>query len=206
MTKLLATIADAFLTLFALVFPMLARARSNVAEEANPLGRWLGRGVLVMLCLSLLWLLNQSETLGLKYWVTGRLGEYWLPLFALCVYAMIWLGWWLHRELLREIEPIGSEFPDIDSAWNQARGPGEGQDLAAGHAPVPDLRLELGLGRSVVPGVRHALAGRASSQGPRRSDSCLGEPRRYLDHVRGGVVAGPAPTGTRGRGSAVRLE
>jgi hypothetical protein len=46
--------------------------------------------------------------------------QFWLPLFALCLYAMLWLGWWLYRVLNTDIEPVASDFPDIDRAWAQA--------------------------------------------------------------------------------------
>jgi hypothetical protein len=122
MMNLFRAIWEAIRSLFALVFPMFDRARSAAADAANPVGRWLARIVVVALVLLLFWLINQSETVGLKYWITypHELSELWLPVFALCVYAMLWLGWWLYRVLSLEIEPIGSEFPDIDSAWSQA--------------------------------------------------------------------------------------
>jgi len=46
--------------------------------------------------------------------------NFWLPIFFLCLYAMIWLGWWLYRVLTGDIDPVKSEFPDIDKAWSQA--------------------------------------------------------------------------------------
>jgi hypothetical protein len=63
------------------------------------------RGLVLALVLAGLTLLNQSETLGLKRWIPyGRIGTYWLPLFALCLYALLWLGWLLYRVLNIEVE------------------------------------------------------------------------------------------------------
>jgi hypothetical protein len=120
MTNPFSIITEALGALFALVFPMFAQARSRELEAASPLGRWLARALVVAFFLGFLWLLNESETFGLKYWVRGRLGEFWLPLFVLCLYAMTWLGWRLYCLLTLQIPTIGSPFPDIDAAWNQA--------------------------------------------------------------------------------------
>jgi hypothetical protein len=119
MTKLLSIIADGFVSLVAVLFPMFLQARSGAAEATNPVGRWLVRGVLAAIGFWVLWLLNNSELIGLKY-VTGKLGEYWLPLFVLCLYIMIWLGWSLYRLLTMQVPTVGSPFPDIDAAWDQA--------------------------------------------------------------------------------------
>ncbi len=106
-------------SLFALAFPMFTGGRSASAEAADAIGRWAARTVLVAVVLLLLWLINQFS--GLKHWIPyGRIGEIWLPLLALCLYAIIWLGWWLYRVLSLEIEPATSEFPDIDRAWSLA--------------------------------------------------------------------------------------
>jgi hypothetical protein len=42
----------------------------------------------------------------------------WLPILFLLLYTMTWLGWWLWK--LLGPEELGSEFPDIDEAWEQA--------------------------------------------------------------------------------------
>jgi hypothetical protein len=66
-------------------------------------------------------LLNQSETLGIKNLIKyGLIRDYWLPLFAFCSYAMVWLGWLLYRVLSIDVGPVVTEFPDIDRAWTQA--------------------------------------------------------------------------------------
>jgi hypothetical protein len=46
------------------------------------------------------------------------LGDYWLPILALLLYLLIWLGWWLWK--LLGLEEEASRFPDIDQAWEQA--------------------------------------------------------------------------------------
>jgi hypothetical protein len=143
MSKLFRRLIELFGSLFSLAFPMFAggRAGGGVHESA---GRWVARFNVVGIVLLLLWLVNQSETIGLKDWIPyGRIGEFWLPLFAFFVYAMIWLGWWLYRVLSLEIEPAGSEFPDIDRAWSQAL-----DALAKAEIPLDNTPLFLVLGWS----------------------------------------------------------
>src|SRR3954452_6735125 len=109
MTRLLTIIADGFFSLLALMFPMFAHPRAAASDAANPLARWLGRFLLGSFSLWVLWLLNQSEVIGLRNLVTGRLNEFWLPLVAICVYAVMWLGWALYRLLNLQLPDIGSE-------------------------------------------------------------------------------------------------
>jgi hypothetical protein len=47
-----------------------------------------------------------------------RLANFWLPILALLLYALLWLGWWLWKLLGPESEVI--EFADIDEAWEEA--------------------------------------------------------------------------------------
>src|SRR5262249_52759272 len=63
-------------------------------------------------------------------------GRYWLPLLTLCLYAMLWLGWWLYRVLSLDIEPVGSEFPDIDRAWGLAVEALHKADISPANAPL----------------------------------------------------------------------
>src|SRR5262249_27733283 len=56
--------------------------------------------------------------------------------FALCLYAMLWLGWWLYRVLSLDIEPVSSEFPDIDRAWGQALDALNRADIRLDNAPL----------------------------------------------------------------------
>ena len=87
-------------------------------------------------------LLNQSELFGLWRRIPyGRIGGYWLPLFASCLYAMIWAGWWLYRLLNLDVPPVVSEYPDIDRAWDQAV---EALDRAEIHLLDTPLFLILG--------------------------------------------------------------
>jgi IcmF-related N-terminal domain len=99
--------------LFVLAFPMVR------GESGGSAGVWVARVVLVSVVLVVLALVN--EILGIKGWISyGRIGRYWLPLLAFCLYAMIWLGWWLYGLLNLDVPQRTSEFPDIDHAWRQA--------------------------------------------------------------------------------------
>ena len=81
----------------------------------------MARGILLLAVLAGLDMLNQWELLGLRTVdPLRRIGGYWLPLFAFCLYAMIWMGWWLYRLLNLDVPPVTSEYPDIDRAWSQA--------------------------------------------------------------------------------------
>ena len=62
--------------------------------------------------------------------------RFWLPLLAMCLYVMLWLGWWLYRLFNLDIEPVGSEFPDIDRAWDQAVEALGRADIALDNAPL----------------------------------------------------------------------
>jgi IcmF-related N-terminal domain len=119
MRKLLAIPWELVKALFGLAFPMFRG--SATGSTGGSLATWAARGVLVAVFLLGLGLLNQSQTLGLKNRISyGRIGTYWLPLFAFCSYSMIWLGWLLYRVLSIDVGPVTSEFPDIDRAWSQA--------------------------------------------------------------------------------------
>lgn len=121
MLRILAKPWELIKALFFLSFPMARGARQGTADLAGSAGVWVARGILVMAGLAGLTLLNQWDTLGLKRWIPyGRISGYWLPLVALCLYAMIWMGWWLYRLLNLEVPADVSEYPDIDRAWSQA--------------------------------------------------------------------------------------
>jgi type VI protein secretion system component VasK len=117
MMKILAIPWELLKWLFGLAFPMF---RGGGSATAGSPGTWVARGALSAVVLAGLYSLNQWETLGLRNVVPGRIGAYWLPLFAFCLYAMLWLGWWLYRLLSLEVAPVASEYPDIDRAWSQA--------------------------------------------------------------------------------------
>ena len=73
--------------------------------------------------LVILAMINQAPWFGMTNVITGSsetIRNFWLPIFFLCVYAMLWLGWWLYRILSMDVDPIVSDFPEIDHAWDQA--------------------------------------------------------------------------------------
>jgi hypothetical protein len=107
--------------LFYLVFPMFDRA--DASRHGDSAVRWLGRMLVVGVILAILAAINQWAVFGLSNVIRSTVpwvGRFWLPLLALCLYALLWLGWWLYRLLMLDIEPPGSDFPDIDRAWSQA--------------------------------------------------------------------------------------
>jgi hypothetical protein len=117
MMKILAKPWELLKGLFGLAFPMF---RGGGTATADVPGAWVARGALLAVILAGLYMLNRSETLALKNVIPHRIGAYWLPLFAFCVYAMIWMGWWLYRLLNLEVASVISEYQDIDRAWGQA--------------------------------------------------------------------------------------
>jgi hypothetical protein len=124
--------------LWFLAFPMLG-APAAVRYASSP-GQWLGRFVLVGLgLLGLAWL-NQSPLFGLTNVISSPgvpwVSQYWLPLFGLCLYAMLWLGWWLYRVLSLDIQPAASDFPDIDRAWGLALEALNKADIHLDNAPL----------------------------------------------------------------------
>ena len=142
MLRILAKPFELIKSLFLLAFPMVHAGRRGAADLAGSAGVWVARGMLVMAGLGGLTLLNQWETLGLKRWIPyGRISGFWLPLVALCLYAMTWLGWWLYRLLNLEVPTVASEYPDIDRAWSQAL---EALDLAGIRLDSTPLFLILG--------------------------------------------------------------
>lgn len=104
---------------FAVVFPMLGVSTPGGGRAA--IGRWPARIALFSVVMVLLGLINNWERVGLRNWIISvePIDRIWLPLFALCLYALMWLIWWLWHVLSLDVEP-GSEFPDIDDAWARA--------------------------------------------------------------------------------------
>jgi hypothetical protein len=122
MSPIIAKPLEFLKNIFFLVFPMFDSAQK--ARGGDSAVRWLARALLVGAFLAILAVLNHWEKLGLPNviqptapWFARR---FWLPLLVICLYAMLWLGWWLYRLFNWDIEPVGSEFPDIDRAWDQA--------------------------------------------------------------------------------------
>lgn len=120
MKKLLTLPWELAKSMFGLVFPMF-RGGGTVGPADRSFGAWIARGALVAVVLLGLGWLNQWPTLGLTTRIkAGRITNFWLPLFALCSYALVWLGWLLHRVLSIDVGPVTTDFPDIDHAWSQA--------------------------------------------------------------------------------------
>ena len=120
MIKLIAKPWEWVCWLWGLAFPMFSE-QATAPEKANPVGRWAARTVLVLFLLLILGLINNSRFIGLTNWIPHPiLGRIWLPLFGLCMYVLLWLGWWLYRVLSLDVGAEESEFPDIDRAWAQA--------------------------------------------------------------------------------------
>jgi hypothetical protein len=95
--------------------------QATAREKASPAARWVARTVLVLFALLILGLINNARLIGLTNWIPHPLiGKIWLPLFGLCTYVLLWLGWWLYRVLSLDVGAEESEFPDIDRAWAQA--------------------------------------------------------------------------------------
>jgi hypothetical protein len=137
MTPIITKPLDLLKRLFFLAFPMFDSAQA--ARSGDPAVRWLGRILLVGVILASLTAINQWERLGLSNMIratTPWVGRFWLPLLALCLYVMLWLGWWLYRLLMLDIEPVGSDFPDIDRAWSQALEALGRSDIALDNAPL----------------------------------------------------------------------
>src|SRR4051812_1261425 len=119
----------------AVLLPLSARARDSGAGAAFT---WTVHGGLVLAGVLGLFIVNRwiSDWFWGPYW----LRRIWLPLFFLLLYALFWLGLWIWRLLYAE--PVGSDFPDIDAAWDEAlRALGQ-----AGFA-LTDLPLFLVLGQ-----------------------------------------------------------
>ena len=120
MIKLIAKPWEWVCWLWGLAFPMFSE-QATAPEKANLVGRWAARTVLVLFLLLILGLINNFRFIGLTNWIPHPiLGRIWLPLFGLCMYVLLWLGWWLYRVLSLDVGAEESEFPDIDRAWAQA--------------------------------------------------------------------------------------
>ena len=67
---------------------------------------------------------RQYPLIGITNWIPHPIiGRIWLPLFGLCIYMLLWLGWWLYRVLSLDVEPGVAGTPDIDRAWARRSGP-----------------------------------------------------------------------------------
>ena len=180
--------------LFALAFPMVR------GESGGSAGDWVARLILLSVVLGVLALVN--EILGIKSLISyGRISRYWLPLMAFCLYAMIWLGWWLYHLINLDVPRPTSEYQDIDDAWREAT---EALARAGIHLENTPLFLVLGGSSSGEEALFQSAAIKAPvkhvPQMPSRSTSRHRQHRRDLGHVHGGL--GPGTTAScRGRRS-----
>jgi hypothetical protein len=123
--------------LVGLVLPLFAKARDFPGLGSAV--RWTLHFLLLALVLVGLYFL-QRET-GLRSLLVGRtIADYWLPLLALLVYFLSWVGWYILK-LLQPDEAVG-HFPDIDAAWEEAVG-----RLNQASIDLTDVPLFLVLGR-----------------------------------------------------------
>ena len=160
MIRILARPWELIKALFGLAFPMVRGVPRGPGGAGDTPGTWVARGILLLAALAGLTVLNQWELLGLRRWIPyGRIGGYWLPLFASCLYAMIWVGWWLYRLLNLDVPPVVSEYPDIDRAWGQAV---EALDRAEIHLLDTPLFLILGSAGAGEESLFHAAGIKAS--------------------------------------------
>jgi hypothetical protein len=114
-------LVDGLRRLAGLVLPFFARAGDF--RRLGPKLWWLVHILVVVAVLGVLAYLN----LGPLRHVLQRLVNaappiplIWFPLLGLIIYILFWLLWWLLK--LLEPEEEYSRFPDIDTAWEEARG------------------------------------------------------------------------------------
>jgi hypothetical protein len=101
-----------------LFVPWVARAR-DFPGLSTGVRRALGVVLLVGILVALWWVNVHFDLSPLVLAPRPWLRRFWLPLLALLLYAIIWLGWWLWQLLAPEEE--AADFPDIDAAWEEAR-------------------------------------------------------------------------------------
>src|SRR5262249_854808 len=105
-------------SVLALFLPIFGKARAFRGLGTGL--RWIIHIILVAAIVVGLYFLNQA--LHIRDDMGGQaykfIGPLWLPILFLLIYALAWLGWWLYKLLGSEEE--GSEFPDIDAAWEEA--------------------------------------------------------------------------------------
>lgn len=135
----------------------------------QPWFRWALHFFVVFLILLGLGYLNYAFDLGRVLRAPiPFLRNIWLPLLFLLVYLLAWLGYWLFVLVTTTEEEI-SEFPEIDSAWEEAV-----RDLNEAGVSLKKAPLFLVLGRPL--GTEEALFAASQmtltvNQAPRRPDS-----------------------------------
>src|SRR5262249_27852424 len=106
-------------SLLGLVLPIFGKARAFRGIGTGL--RWIIHIILVVAIVVGLHFLNQYLELDKKIPSPSELlRKNWLPILFLLIYVLAWLGWWLYKLLGSDDE--GSEFPDIDAAWQEATG------------------------------------------------------------------------------------
>jgi len=122
--------------LFGLVFPMFGTGFPSLAGDSNRLGRWTARTFVLAIVLVILAMINQASGMPNVIFAIPAIQSFWLPIFFLCLYAMLWLAWWLYRVLSMDIDPVASEFPDIDHAWDQALKKMKSEEIHPDEVPL----------------------------------------------------------------------
>ncbi len=112
---------DVIRRLVGLIVPFVSQAR-----DFRGIGRWL-RWTLAFLVLAGillgLWWVNEKFEVYLYIQHAPspfgiNLARFFLPIIALLIYLMIWIGWWVWKLLRPEAEI--AEFPDIEQSWEEA--------------------------------------------------------------------------------------
>lgn len=139
----LTTIWDGITSFFSLLLPF---GKGRSFRGISPTARRVLHIILLVLVLVGLAFLNKLLDMGSRIpmrirWFADWL---WLPVFFLLIYTLAWVGWWIWKLLSPQDE--GTEFPDIDEAWNEAM-----QALAENGIRIADVPLFLILGRAEGP-------------------------------------------------------
>jgi hypothetical protein len=142
--NLLLKIWDALKAGLGLLVPVFSRARDH--RGWGPGLRWTVRLVLLAGVLAGLWYINNRVLDPHRFLAFGppALHPFWLPILFVLFVLLSWLGWWLWQLLTPE--PEGSDFPDIDAAWDDARAA-----LNQAGIDLTEVPLFLILGRPAAP-------------------------------------------------------
>jgi hypothetical protein len=140
---MLSGIKGFFRQLLGLIIPFFRKSRDFQGISQGV--RWALHILVLAGILVLLWWIDVKfelwRLLKNRIWLRIDFGDFWLPILFLLVYALGWLGWWLWK--LLGPEEAGSEFPDIDAAWEEAT-----KAMAEAGIGVAEAPLFLLLGRT----------------------------------------------------------
>src|SRR5579871_232600 len=126
------------LTLLAAAWEAIKKAAEYLVPFSSPVLRWIFWTLVLLAYVIGLYFLGRTE--GIARLVPGRLaGEVWLPVFGLLLVLIGVVVWWLYRLW---IAPEGSDFPDIDAAWQEGM-----RALRQAGIRLPDTPAFLMLGR-----------------------------------------------------------